>query len=196
MAPRRDFSAEYRRRNELARERGFPNYWAQRTTPRYPRSGRALGRFPEVARNHRSDAMHVLDVAAKRGLSIEQAAREEHLPVSLVRYYAGSGIERRGGVERPKRNDDLLRLRPMVIDGEVRFVEAHTRRSAAQADRIFDVQWRYAHGRAKPEELAKLPKTFHGQPVTRDPGDLIDVANRGMPEDVVDAYREALGSQP
>ncbi len=192
MARSRDFPAEHRRRNDLARGRGFRNYWQQRNAPRYPRTGADLGRLPELARDRRSDAMHVLDVAARRGLTIEQAES----PASLVEYYAGRGIERRGGVERPKANDDLLRLRPLVIDGELRFVEAHTRRSAAQAERIFDVQWRYAHGRATAEELAKLPKTYYGRPVTRDSAELIDVANRGVLSDTIDAYREALGGQP
>ena len=193
MARPRDFPAEYRRRNHLARGRGFRNYWQQRNAPRYPRTGADLGRLPELARDRRSDAMHVLDVAARRGLTIEQAARGEHSPASLVEYYAGRGIERRRGVERPKANDDLLRLRPLVIDGEFRFVEAHTRRSAAQAERIFDAQWRFAHGRATAEELAKLPRTFHGRPVTRDAAELIRVANRGGLSDTIDAYREALG---
>jgi hypothetical protein len=195
MAHRRDYRAESARRDELARERGFRNYWHQRTSPRYPGTGRELGRLPELVRYRRSDAMHVLDIAGREHLSIEEAARQAHVPFSQVEFFAGRGIKRRGAEHYSRSDDDMLRLRPMVIDGQVRFVEAHTRRSAVQAERIFDVQWRYAHGRATTEELAALPKTFHRQPVTRDPGTLVDVALAGIPQEIVDAYKETLGGQ-
>ena len=40
MARKRDYKAEYQRRNELARKRGFPSYWKERNTPRMIRSER------------------------------------------------------------------------------------------------------------------------------------------------------------
>ncbi len=195
MARRRDYGAEARRRNELARQRGFRNYWAQRTAPRYPETGLRLGRLPEEARAGRSDAISVLDEAARRRVPIEQVADERGISRSVVRYFADRGTEHRGGIWRAKAQDGLLRLRPMVIEGEVRFVEAHGRRSARTAERVFDTQWRYAHGRATQDELATLPKTYQGLPVTRDPGELVDVALRGIPQEVIDAYRDALGGQ-
>ena len=92
MSRRRDYKAEYRRRQQLARARGFSGYAQQRRFSPRLRRARDLGRLPETARAARSDALHVIAIARERGISIEEAARGEHVPVHVVRWWGGDAL--------------------------------------------------------------------------------------------------------
>jgi len=193
MARPRDYSAEARRRNELARERGFRSYGAQRAAPRYPRSGREYGRLPEDARVVRSDALRVIDLADREGLSVQQAASRLGVPMRTVRYWAGEALgPSRHGRSSVTENDDLMRLRPIALDGRLQFAPTANRREAREATHIFDVQWRYAHGRATRAELDRLPRTFMGQRVLKDPDQLLRLGLAGGLVPGVEDYEEAL----
>jgi hypothetical protein len=193
MARRRDYPAEARRRNELARSRGFRNYWAQRNAPRYPRSGSELGLLPELARERRTDALRVISKADAQDITIEEASRVLRVPRAVVDFYAG---EAQGPTRRSRtyatETDELFRARLVIVDGEVTFVEAHDRAKAKEAERIFDVQWRYIHGRASQAELDRLPRTFNGRRVVREGAELRHIANTGQLGDTLELYKEFL----
>jgi hypothetical protein len=191
---RRDYSREARRRDELARQRGFPNYWAQRKAGRYPTSGHDLGRLPEPARDARSDALRVIDLADRQDLTIEESAQRLGVRRSVVDWWAADAQGRtRKGHTHPTETDELLRLRPLLLDGDVAFVETLDRRKAREAEHVFDVQWRYIHGTATKVELDRLPKTFLGRSVVKDPAELTEIGRRRVLSDVPEAYREVLG---
>ena len=196
MAGSRDYKAEYRRRQQRARARGFTGYAQQRRYSPKVRSKRDFARLPEGARSARTDALHVLRVARDRGISIEEAARIEHVPAQVVRWWAGDAVgPTRRGASRPRHGDRLLRLRPLFIEGSdrVEFVEIRGSNAARRADRILDVQARFMEGRASEAEL----DTIHGQRVAgyvveSDPGRLAAIAEAGN-ADIVEAYREVVG---
>jgi hypothetical protein len=194
MGRRRNHPAERARRNVLAKERGFPNYWAQRKGARYPATGRDLGRLPEPAREARTDALRVIDLADRKDLTIEEATQRLGVRRSVVDWFAGDALGRtRRGITRPTETDELLRLRPMLLDDDVAFVETLDRRKAREAEHIFDVQWRYIHGTATRAELDRLPKSFGGRRVVKDPAELTEIGRRRQLLDIPDAYREVLG---
>ena len=118
MARRRDYKAEYRRRQELARTRGFKGYWQQRTTPRTPRGGGDLRRLPEKAREGRREALSVIHLAREMGVSVEVAAKLRGVPMQRVRWYAGDALgQTRNGKTMPTRADRMARLRPDLYRG-------------------------------------------------------------------------------
>ena len=194
MPRRRNHAAERARRNALAKERGFANYWAQRKAARYPGTGHDLGLLPEGAREARTDALRVIDLADREDITIEEAGQRLGVRRSVVGWFAGDALGRtRKGVTHPTETDELLRVRPMLVDGDVAFVETLDRRKAREAQHIFDVQWRYLHGTATKAELDRLPKTFGGHRVVTDPAQLMELGRRRVPSDVPEAYREVLG---
>jgi hypothetical protein len=196
MSRRRDYKVEYRRRQQLARERGFSGYAQQRRfSPRLRRAS-DLGRLPETARAARSDALHVIAIARDRGVSIEEAARGERVPVHVVRWWGGDALSAtRRGRTVPRKGDRLLRLYPVFLDGGdgVEFVEIRGSDAARRAQRIFDVQYRFIEGNASEAELRGIAgQQVGGRLVESDPERLRAIGERdGV--DVVEAYRGVLG---
>ena len=196
MTKKRNYKAEYRRRNQLARSRGFRSYGQQRRFSPKLRGPRDLGRLPAGARDARSDALHVVGMARDRGISIEEAARENQIPIHVVRWWGSEALQpKRGGLTQPKRGDRLLRVRPIILDdGDgVEFVSIRGSNAAYRAQQIFDVQYRFIEGTASEGELAGIAeKKVAGRQVESDPDRLEAIAEAdGM--DVIEAYREALG---
>ncbi len=193
---KRDYKAEYRRRNQLARSRGFSGYGQQRRFSPKLRGPRDLGRLPAGARDARSDALHVVGAARDRGISIEQAASENQVPIHVVHWWGGEALEpKRGGITLPKRGDRLLRVRAIILDdGDgVEFISARGSNAAYRAQQIFDVQYRFIEGTASEADLAGIAgKKVAGRRVESDPDRLEAIAAAGD-LDVIEAYREALG---
>lgn len=196
MASKRDYKAEYRRRHQRARARGFSGYAQQRRFSAKLRSPKDLARLPESARSARSDALRVLNLSRVQGISIEQAAHEDMLPVDVVRFWAGDALEpKRRGLTLARRGDRMLRLRPIFLTGvdAVRFVAIHGSRASDRAGEIFDVQYRFIQGEASLDELAGIAgERVAGRTVEADPGRLITIGEVGG-ADIVEAYREVLG---
>jgi hypothetical protein len=194
MARKRDYKAEYRRRQELARMRGAGGYWQQRTSPRRP-TGEQLKQVPEKVRDARRAALSVIHLARDTGLTVEQAARLSGVPMEVVRWYAGDALRpTRGGQTLPTKTDRLQRLRPIYVEGEtsVQFVVA---RGSSQADRLshaFDVQWRYLHGEATEADVRALSGQRAGpHRVEADPRHLDVIAALGEPNPD-EVYRELV----
>jgi hypothetical protein len=193
MARKRDYKAEYRRRQELSRMRGG-TYWQVRNTPRRP-TGEQLKQVPEKVRDARRAALSVIHVARDTGLTVEQAARLSGVPMEVVRWYAGDALRStRGGQTLPTKTDRLQRLRPIYVEGEtsVQFVVA---RGSSEADRLshaFDVQWGYLHGDATEVDVRALSGQRAGpHRVEADPLhlDVIGALGEPNPDEV---YRELV----
>jgi hypothetical protein len=192
----RDYTAEYQRRQRLARARGFSGHAQQRRFSPRLRRARDLGRLPEGARAARSDALHVIAVARDRGISIEDAARAERVPVDVVRWWGGEALApKRRGRTLARKSDRLLRVQPIFLDGGdgVEFVETRGSQAARRAQRIFDVQYRFIEGTASEAELRGIAgRRVAGRLVESDPERLAAIGEAdGV--DVVEAYREVLG---
>ncbi len=196
MSRQRDYKSEYRRRQQLARARGFSGYAQQRRFSPRLRRARDLGRLPAGARDARSDAFHVIAIARDRGISIEEAARGEHVPVSVVRWWGGDALaSTRRGHTLPRKGDRMLRLRPVFLDDgdRVDFVETRGSHAAARAQRIFDVQYRFIEGDASEGELRGIAgHRVAGRLVKSDP-DRLRAIGEADGVDIVEAYREVLG---
>jgi hypothetical protein len=196
MSRRRDYKAEYQRRQRLARARGFSGYAQQRRFSPKLRRARDLGRLPESARSSRSEALHVVAVARERGISIEEAARGERVPVSAVRWWGREALgPARGGRTLPSKGDRLLRVYPIFLDGGdgVEFVEVRGSHAARRAQRIFDVQYRFIEGDATEDELRAIAgQKVAGRLVEADP-DRLTAIGEADGVDIIEAYREVLG---
>jgi hypothetical protein len=195
VARQRDYKAEYRRRQELARKRGFPGYWQQRNAPRKLSGERDLRRLPEAAREGRRDALSVIHLARKTGAPVEAAARLQGVPMERVRWFAGDALApTRRGRTMPTKADRLVRLRPVFLEGADRaeFVAVRGSGAAERVSAIFGVQWRYLHGDATEAEVRALAgKRAGGRPVEADPDrlDVIGALGEANPDEV---YRELL----
>jgi hypothetical protein len=195
MARKRDYKAEYRRRQELAQARGFKGYWQQRTTQRTPRGGGDLRRLPEKAREGRREALSVIHLAREMGVSVEVAAKLRGVPMQRVRWYAGDALgQTRNGRTMPTRADRMTRLRPVYVEGEttVQFVTVRGSRAADRLSDAFDVQWRYLHGDASGDDVRALAGLrAGGRLVEADPArlDVIGALGEPNPDEV---YRELV----
>lgn len=192
MARRRDYAAEYKRRQRRARRLGFESEWQRRKAPRLPRSLADYRLLPGPARKSRSDALSVVSRARHERITIEAAAVAAGIGPDVVAYWAADALEpARRGWTLPRSADRLLRLRPLLLEGEseVTFVAVRGSRAADRADAVFDVQWRYANGHTDQEELRQIEGVrIAGYRVESDPERLRYVsAGGGMDTD--DAYR-------
>jgi hypothetical protein len=196
MARRRDYRAEYRRRKQLAGERGFASPWFQRRAPRRLVRASDFGRLPKPALQTRSGALRVLDLARSRRMTIEQAALELDVPVELVRWWLPEALQptRRGRTLSTK-GDRIARLRPLLLEdeSELTFVAVRGSRATDEADRVFDVQWRFVTGQANEAELEQIRGVrVSGRLVESDPERLRRMGDAGAvdPEKV---YGELIG---
>jgi hypothetical protein len=190
MARARDFKAAYGRRNQLARERGFSGYAQQRRFERRPSQLAELMALPQPARDMRSKALGVTDLAQAERISVEEAADRLGVPRSAVSWWAAErlGPTRRGRTSLSGR--DALRMRPVVFQDSGR-VEFATGRGwkRREAERIFEIQWSAAHGMATDEELDWLRgRKVNRRAVADTQEQLNEIARRGE-IDPVEAYR-------
>jgi hypothetical protein len=193
---RRDYRAEYRRRQELARERGFRNYSKQREAPRRIRNSADLARLSEAARGSRKSALRVLRISREEGVPIEKVARREGVSADTVRWWAADALQpTRGGRTMPTRGDRLLRMRPIILEdaGGADLIEVRGSAATVRAQEAFDLQWGFINGTVDAVELQRLRGVrVAGRPVEADPERLREIAAAGG-VDVPDAYRAVLG---
>jgi transposase-like protein len=196
MARRRDYNAEYRRRQQRARQLGFSGYSAQRRAPRRLTSPADFSRLPETARESRSEAFRVVTLARRQKMTVEAAARELGVPMSTVRHWAREALEpQRQGLTLPREADRQLRLRPLLLEGEseVTFVAVRGSRAADRADEVFNLQWQYVTGNANAADLERIRAVrIAGRTVESDPDRLGYLARAGA-IDIPEAYRAIVG---
>jgi hypothetical protein len=191
----RNYSAETRRRNELAKQRGFTSYAQQR---RHAGRVHSLGEFktlPAPARERRNKALQVIERARAEKIPVSQAAAEQDVPLAAVRWWAGDALDHRRAPEpQAKRADRLIRIRPAIVDGKVDLVITRGSNAARLADEAFATQVRYIQGNADPAELSRFRgKRVAGQVIETDPAALDEIARRGDLGDLPDMYRAVLG---
>ena len=90
--------------------------------------------------------------------------------------------------------DRLLRLRPVVVRGkDLLFLSVRGSHQAERARPAWDVQWRFVHGQASAQELARFGGLrIAGELVETDPGVLERLGDAGR-FDPDDPYREIVG---
>jgi hypothetical protein len=196
VASGRDYAAEYRRRKQRARELGFPSDSARRLGPRRLGHVSDFARLPESARASRSQALSVVHRARAQRTTVEEAANELGVSVRSVRYWAGEALEpTRRGRTLPRAGDRLLRLRPLILEGENELVFVAVRGSGAadRADAVFDLQWRFITGQADEAELDQIRGArIAGRVVESEPDRLEHLARAGT-LDSDEIYRELVG---
>jgi hypothetical protein len=196
MARRRNYKEEYRRRSERAHDLGFASEWERRRAPRNPRGIEAYARLGEGPRGSRSAALAVVYSARSKGTTIEEEAGAAGVPVSWVKYWARDALGRtRNGRTLPRAGDRLLRVRPLVLEGddEVVFVGVRGSRASDRADRVWDLQWRVANDMADESELGVIRgMRIAGRTVETDPERLHYLA-RAQALDTDEVYRGLIG---
>ncbi len=147
----------------------------------------------DVERAERTAALSAITRARREGGSVEDAAADLGIGMNVVRWWADEALGPTiGGTTRPTPIDDLLRIRPIGLDGEINFAGLLGSDHADRAWRIFTVQYDYAHGRASADDLRALPATFAGRRVIRDPRELDELARRDE-FSVEEIYRDLVG---
>jgi hypothetical protein len=196
MARTRDYALEYERRRERARLLGFASEWQRRRSPRKLRSAADFGRLPDKARESRSRALAVVHRARVRRSTVEEQADAAGMSIWEVRYWAGEALEpTQRGRTPPRAGDRLLRLRPLIVEGEneLVFVTVRGSRASDRADPVFDVQWRFVNGDADEAELDEIRgMRIGGRTVEGDP-DRLEYLGRLGTIDPLEAYRETIG---
>lgn len=191
MTGRRDYAAETLRRNKLARERGFRSYAQQRRYAAKITKSKQVSALPKGARDRRTDALHVLDVARDRKITVDEAAAAEGVPLSAVTWWATDGLmPARGGVVTVSRGDRLLRRRLLVSDGEVVLTVTRGSTAAKLVSDAWAVQWSYIHGDVPASALDRFAgRRVGGYPVETDTAVLDEMARRGDLADLPETYR-------
>ena len=148
----------------------------------------------EFDREARTLALSSVTRARDNGITVEDAATQLGTDIDNVRWWASEalGSSTRAGTT-PTPDDDLFRVRPMALDGDVGFIGVRGSRQARAADRIFGTQWDYAQGTASVDELDRLPDQFARRWVVKDPYELDDLAREGG-FDIEELYRAVFGS--
>ncbi len=152
-----------------------------------------FARMSDRQRDERTNALRALALARRAGISINRAASEVDSSVDEVRVWAGGAIKKRKGKYFPKKSDELPRLRPLYVEGDIDFVVVGGSDEAAEAEQIFDAQWAFINGEADRRELEPFEgRWIGGRLVETDPEVLIDIGERGE-ADPIDRYREMFG---
>jgi len=192
----RDYAAEYQRRQERARERGFESYWQERRSPRRLIRAGDFSLLPERARDSRTKALRVVSLARSDRITVETAAERLGVPMRDVRYWAPGALSRtRRGETLSRRGDRLARLRPVIFEGEGEssFALIRGSKAAERADWIFDIQWRFIAGHAEEAELELIRGVrVAGRTVESDP-DRLELLARAGAIDIGEAYRDVVG---
>lgn len=144
-------------------------------------------------RESRTAALSAINRAREYGMSVEAAAAQRGTDMRTVRWWASEALQPTvGGRTKPTAEDDLFRVRPIGLDGDMQFVGLFGSRYAKRAEEIFGPQYDFAQGTVPAEVLDRLPQTFAGRRVVRDPEELELMARLGL-FDLEELYRALIG---
>jgi len=190
----RDYRREYLAAVERARQRGFESLREQRRTPRLLRGSEDFAALPENARASRSAASAAIARSRESGLPLELTGAMESVDVATIRYWFPKAVRpTRRRKTRPTRADRYVRLRPIAVEGDLRFVTTRGSRIASDAMRAFGVQWDFVHGRASADDLVRYAgRRVGGFRVETDPAVLERLAAAGQFR-IEEIYRELVG---
>jgi hypothetical protein len=144
-------------------------------------------------RESRTAALSAIGRAREDGTSVEAAAAQVGTDMRTVRWWASEALQPTGrGGTQPTPEDDLFRVRPIALDGDVGFIGVPGSREAEKAERVFGIQWDFAHGTAGVDALVRLPGSYGGRRVVRDPAELDELARRGL-FNIEELYKALVG---
>jgi len=190
----RDHGAAYRRRVELAKQRGFISLRQQQKAPRQIRNLADLQALPKGAREARTAALRVLNLARKQHLTVDGAARKQGVPLTSVRWWAAPALRPAPGATRVTKGDRLLRLEPLVVKGKpgVQFIPIRGSEAARRAREAFALQYAYVEGKKSPDELRRLAGLRIVGFDVEDSSDVLDEYGRRGELDPAENYRAML----
>jgi hypothetical protein len=191
----RNHSAAYRRRNQLAQQRGFTSYAQQRRATRNPSSEAQLKALPEEARARRAEALDVISKARRLGITAAEAAVRDHVPLSAVVWWGEGALDKpRSRSPRVRKADRLLRAHPLAVDGEVQWITTRGSRAARTAIEARKAQQAYLDGeRGAERALARFRgRRVGGHVIETDPAVLDEIGRRGDFGDIAEMYRAWL----
>lgn len=180
MPRERNFRADYERRNELAKLRGFSSYGQQRRSSPQIRNDKDLGALPPDAREQRERSLRALSEARNNpNLSLTEAAASAGTSVEAISYFAGPALERRDGRLSVKSGDRLYRSMKINSGGQTVIVDVRgSRKATLVAEYHLAVNQYLATGEV--EGLRRFEgKSVGGRTLETNPDVLDDLGRRG-----------------
>ena len=133
MTRRRDYPAEQRRRNELARARGFRSRAQERKSPRHISNKADLGLLPSGAAEQRRRSLQAVSLMRNQpDLTLQEAAAQIGTTPEAVRWHAGEALERSAGEWSASNGDRLYRPMFVYSNGEKVLVDVRGSRKASE----------------------------------------------------------------
>jgi len=140
----RDNAAEQRRRNELARRRGFQSRAEERKYGRHMATTSDLNRLPVAAQLQRERSLRVIaSMRHDRRLSLSEAARREGTTPEAVAWFGEGSVTKANGRWRVSDADRLLRTMFIYSDGQVVDVDVRGSRKASEIGQYFNAIRRF-----------------------------------------------------
>lgn len=115
------FTSERQYRNALAREKGYPSWYAQQRTPKPVRTQAAETQLRPAEQQARRNALDALSKMRRDKLPLARAARESGTTTNAVLRYAGTALAKDASGRYVAKYSDRL-YRPMVFltdDGQI-----------------------------------------------------------------------------
>lgn len=144
------FKSRHEYRNDLARSKGYENYYQERTRYQAVRSSRELEKLPFTSRQKRSDALEIVQLMRNRGLNLRPAVRlfnqlhpDSRTTAKTVMKYAQPAFEKKGGRWATKSHDRLLRIMLIPTTRGIRTLEVRDSRSASRVGEYFNALKHY-----------------------------------------------------
>lgn len=169
-----------RRRNQLARERGFRSYAEQRRFARHVTNRRELSRLPPRAIHRRQLALDVLAAVRHDGIDLDTAARREGISPQAVAWWTEGAVTRAGGEWTVSSADRLLRLMYVYSDGRRVMVDVRGSRVASDIGRYHSAIGRYLNTGDESGLRAMQGVRVQGIELETDPDVIDDLARRGV----------------
>ena len=167
------------RRNELARQRGFVNYYQQRKYRRDITTRADLGALPPGAQERRQLALDAVAKARREDTTIEAAAFP-FLEPQAVAYWAPGAVTRSGGQLRPTTADRLYRPMYLYSNGARHDIDVRGSKAASMVGRYHSAIGRYVSTGDMSGLQALSGVRVGGFELETDPDVIDQLARRGM----------------
>jgi len=179
MTRRRDHAAEQRRRNELARARGFWSRAEERRSPRRIRNKGDLGSLPPEAAEQRRRSLQAVSLMREDPeLTLRDAAAQVGTTPEAVTWHANEAFQRNGNNWSTAPGDRLYRAMYVYSNGEKVGVDVRGSRKASELARYHVAVRRYLETGDDIPLLQFHGKSVAGVPYETDTSVLEEMARR------------------